>query len=104
MNSTLLTTQWQRLPEKIIRQLQAEKLRHYLRKVVLPFSAYYRELFAKHGIDVNSIRTLEDLEQIPFTSKADLANTPDHPQRTKDFIIVPDQRRLPGALPQFYAP
>jgi len=94
MNSTLLTTQWQRLPEKVIRQLQTEKLRRYLRDVVVPFSAYYRELFDKHGIRPDAIRTLEDLEQIPFTSKADLVNTPDHPQRAKDFIIVPDPKAL----------
>src|SRR5688500_5827478 len=50
MNQRLLRTQWHQLPEKIIRQLQAEKLRRYLRDVVVPFSAHYRELFARHGL------------------------------------------------------
>ena len=45
MNPNLLRTQWHRLPEKIIRELQAEKLRRYLREVVVPFSAHYREMF-----------------------------------------------------------
>lgn len=94
MKATLLRTRWQRLPEKAIRQLQAEKLRHYLRHVVLPFSAYYRELFRKNGLNTDSIRTLEDLERIPFTSKVDLVNTPEHPQRAKDFILIPDQQLL----------
>ena len=63
MNSTLLTTRWQRLPEKVIRELQAEKLRRYLGQVVLPFSAYYREMFAKTGLSADSFHTLQDLDQ-----------------------------------------
>src|SRR6266487_1391690 len=98
MNATLLTSQWQRLPEKTVRQLQAERLRNYLRSVVLPFSLHYRELFHKHGLKADSIRTLEDLEQIPFTSKADLVNTPDNAQRAKDFVLIPDQEVLSHRL------
>ena len=94
MNQNLLRTQWHRLPEKIIRQLQAEKLRRYLRDVVVPFSAYYREMFSRHGLRAECFRTIEDLEQIPFTNKADLANTPENPQRTRDFVVVPDQQVL----------
>jgi phenylacetate-coenzyme A ligase PaaK-like adenylate-forming protein len=94
MNSTSLTTQWQRLPERTVRRLQAEKLRRYLRDTVLPFSAYYRELFHKHGLTADAIRSLEDLERIPFTSKADLCNTPDNPQKVRDFLLLPDQHIL----------
>ena len=42
MKTSVLTTHWQQLPEKIVRELQAEKLRHYLRTTVLPFSSHYR--------------------------------------------------------------
>jgi len=94
MKETLLRTRWQRLPEKTIRQFQAEKLRRYLGQVVLPFSANYREMFARSGLSADSFRTLQDLERIPFTSKADLVNTPEHPQRVRDFILVPDQQVL----------
>src|SRR5690349_2176178 len=94
MNPNLLRTQWHRLPETVIRQLQAEKLRHYLRDVVIPFSAHYREMFSRHGITADSFRTLEDLEQIPFTTKADLANTPEQPQKTRDFLLIPDEKLL----------
>src|SRR5947208_11033071 len=72
MKSNLLTTQWPRLPRDVVLRLQAEKLRRYLREVVVPFSAYYRQLFHQHGLKADSIHSLEDLEQIPFTSKADL--------------------------------
>ena len=57
MNPKLLTTRWQDLPEKLIRQLQAKKLRHYLREVVVPFSAHYRELFHQNGLAADSIRS-----------------------------------------------
>ena len=94
MKSTLLTTRWQRLPKQIIRRLQAEKLRRYLQRVVWPFSAFYRELFDKANLNPDSIRTLEDLQRLPFTSKTDLLNSPDHPERAKDFILIPDQQIL----------
>src|SRR5262249_16576824 len=94
MRTTLLRTQWPRLPEKLVRQLQAEKLRRYLRDVVLPFSAHYRAAFQERGLTADSIRTLEDLEKVPFTSKADFTNTPNHPNKAKEFILIPDQNAL----------
>src|SRR5438093_949524 len=94
MNPKSLTTRWQDLPEPVIRQLQAEKLRHYLRQVVLPFSARYRELFRQHGLAADSIRSLDDLQRLPFSSKTDLLNTPEHPQRVRDFLLIPDQNVL----------
>jgi phenylacetate-coenzyme A ligase PaaK-like adenylate-forming protein len=94
MNTSLLTTHWQALPEKVVRRLQAEKFRHYLRTTVLPFSSHYRELFAQHDLDPDYFRSLEDLKHIPFTSKADLLNTPENPRKIRDFILVPEKREL----------
>ena len=94
MNPKSLTTRWQDLPERLTRQLQAEKLRHYLRQVVLPFSAHYRDLFQQHGLAADSIRSLEDLQRLPFSSKMDLLNTPEHPQRVRDFLLIPDPNVL----------
>lgn len=94
MNTHLLNTQWQRLPERVVRRLQAEKLRHYLRHTVLPFSKHYREMFGKRGIRAESIHSIEDLEGLPFTSKADLLNTPDNSQKARDFVLVPDEATL----------
>jgi len=62
-------SQWQHLSKEAVLQLQADKLRRYLRDTVVPFSAYYREVFRQHGLRADSIRSVEDLEQIPFTSK-----------------------------------
>jgi phenylacetate-CoA ligase len=101
MNSTLLSRRWERLPERQVRQLQLDKFRNYLRTVVLPFSAYYGKMFTARGLKPEHFRSLEDLEQIPFTSKAELVNSPENPQRTRDFILIPDQKvlaRRPGTI------
>jgi phenylacetate-coenzyme A ligase PaaK-like adenylate-forming protein len=94
MKTSVLTTHWQQLPEKTVRALQAEKLRHYLRDTVLPFSSHYRELFRENNLDADSFRSLEDLQRVPFTSKADLLSTPDNPGKIREFILVPDPRQL----------
>jgi len=94
MNTTLLTTNWQRLPEATIRTLQAERLHRWLRDTVLPFSAHYRELFRQLKLTAADFRSLDDLRRLPFTSKADLLNTPDNPQKARDFLLVPDRNVL----------
>lgn len=45
-------------------------------------SRFYQELFSIHGINIDKIKTLEDLRLIPVTRKEDLQN------RTSDFICV----------------
>ncbi|MCQ2236207.1 MAG: AMP-binding protein [Bacteroidales bacterium] len=35
-------------------------------------SQYYKRLFAQHKININEIKTIEDLQRIPFTEKKDL--------------------------------
>ncbi|HLF51066.1 phenylacetate--CoA ligase family protein [Flavobacterium sp.] len=46
-------------------------------------SPYYKALFAKESIDIHSIKTLEDLQKIPTTTKTDLQENND------DFFCVP---------------
>ena len=94
MNSSTLRQHWHDLPEKTIRHLQSEKLRLYLRNVVLPFSKHYREVFEQRGLRPQSLRTVEDLVQLPFTTKADLSAAAGQPQPTKDFLLIPDQQIL----------
>src|SRR5277367_3453867 len=55
----------------------------------------------QEGLDAESFRTLEDLQRLPFTTKSDLLNTAEEPQRFKDFILIPDQKvlaRRPGTI------
>lgn len=62
--------------------VQHKKL-HALLAYLQQNSPYYREQFVAHHIDINKIRTIEDLSVIPTTSKEDLQ------QRNDDFICVP---------------
>jgi phenylacetate-CoA ligase len=45
-------------------------------------SAFYQRLFLEKNIDINAISSVKDLEELPFTSKDDLANFND------DFLCV----------------
>ena len=46
-------------------------------------SPFYRELFAKHRIDISAVKTVADLASIPTTTKDDLQ------QHNNDFLCVP---------------
>jgi len=72
------------LPEAVVRQGQVEQLKAYLHKVVLPFSAYYRDLFHEKKLTVESIQSFNDLAKIPFTTKVNLLNTTENPQRFRE--------------------
>lgn len=69
-----------------IKQFQNEQLKTlilYLSK----HSPYYQRVFTEHNIDPTSINTIEDLQQIPLTTKEDLQ------QHNDDFICV-DRRKI----------
>ncbi len=59
-----------RSPEeiKLFQEYQLRKAIHYLAE----HSPYYQRMFLNNKIDINSIRTIEDLQQLPFTEKRDL--------------------------------
>ncbi|MDI1356482.1 MAG: AMP-binding protein [bacterium] len=51
-------------------------------------SAFYQDLFKKNGIDPLKIKTISDLQKIPFTHKADLQT------RQADFVCVPRNKLI----------
>jgi len=65
--------------------MQEQKLQKLLLYLSL-HSPFYKELFAKHKIDIDDIKTLADLALIPTTSKDDLQ------QRNDDFLCVPHEK------------
>ncbi len=65
-----------------ITHLQQQKL-HELLAYICQNSPFYKELFAKHNIDIKNIKTLADITAIPTTAKDDLQ------QRNDDFLCVP---------------
>lgn len=60
-----------------------EKLLQETISYVSQNSTYYKALFAKENIDIENIKTIEDLQQIPVTTKDDLQKNND------DFLCVP---------------
>lgn len=64
-----------------IRRFQEDKLHENL-VYLQAHSPFYQAMFAKHGIAVENIRTLDDLQQLPFTDKKDLQ------QHNTDFLCV----------------
>jgi phenylacetate-CoA ligase len=72
------------LPQSTI-QLQEQKLQELL-QYLSKNSPYYQGLFAKHQIDIASVRTLQDLTKLPTTEKDDLQ------QRNNDFLCVPQSK------------
>lgn len=65
-----------------IQKLQ-EKLLQETLFYVSQNSAYYKSLFAKENIAIENIKTIEDLQQLPVTTKDDLQKNND------DFLCVP---------------
>src|SRR5258706_10664653 len=64
-----------------VKIIQEQKL-HELLVYTSKYSLFYRELFAKHKVDIRTINTPGDLSRIPTTSKEDLQ------QRSEDFLCV----------------
>lgn len=65
-----------------MRSMQIQKLQELL-GYVAKNSPFYKDLFAKHNIDITTIKTIADLALIPPTIKDDLQ------QRNDDFLCVP---------------
>jgi phenylacetate-CoA ligase len=64
---------------------QEEKLRETLTYAAV-YSPFYKKLFETHRIDASSIRTVADLQKLPFTSKDDLQ------KGNQSFICVPSKK------------
>jgi phenylacetate-CoA ligase len=88
---------WDQLTRRDLREMQNHKLRNFLQHQVQPFSPHYGKILQ----DAGPIRTVEDLQKLPFTSKVDLLPTLESPKRPRDFLLQPDPdqlRRLPSTI------
>jgi phenylacetate-CoA ligase len=59
------------MPRKKLRELQLKKLKETV-KHCYENSQFYQRKFKSQGLTPDSVRTLEDLQKIPFTVKNDL--------------------------------
>ncbi len=89
-----LDPNWDKRSAEEIRAAQGRKLRRFLMEQLVPFSAFYRRHFRQHGVDPRSIRSVDDLQRIPFTSKSDIAPTREEPQRPRDLVLVPNRQLI----------
>lgn len=82
MNSSGIAYQ----PKETIQQMQEQKLQQLL-LYIQDKSPFYKQLFAKNSVDVSSVKTLEDLSRLPFTTKEDL-------QTNNDSFLCVDKRSV----------
>ena len=54
-----------------IKEFQESRLKETL-EYVAKHSPFYKRMFAEHNIDISTIKTIEDLQSLPTTSKQDL--------------------------------
>ena len=69
---------------EVIRRYQEDRL-HEVLTYLQARSPFYRNLFTQHHIDIQKIRTLGDLKDIPTTSKSDLQ------RHNPEFLCVPPE-------------
>ena len=94
MSTHSLTSHWHDLDRETGLELQGHKLHRYLHDCVLPFSKYYRRMFAALSLSAEDFHSVDDLQNLPFTSKEDLLPTPESPQRALAFALIPDPHEL----------
>ena len=94
MNPSKLNEKWDALKSDELHALQIRQLRWFLKSRVLPFSAYYRSRFDEAGVSPDDIRSMEDLRHVPFTQKEDLLPSEEHPKRSRELVLIPDQAAL----------
>jgi len=89
-------------PWKELKALRDAKLRRFVTSYLYPFSPYYRRLFDAYGIKPDSIKTVSDLQRIPFTSKEDfIAPTKEEQTRKNiDFVLQPSEASIKKYLPK----
>ena len=91
---------WDHLARDEQRSLQDAQLARILRTRVIPFSPFYRRRFAEAGIDPASIRTFDDLERVPFTTKQDILVSEENPEGPRNLILQPSQELMKEHLPK----
>jgi len=76
------------------------RLRKFITEQIYPYSPFYHRLFDERKIDPASIRCIDDLRRLPFTTKQDIAPTADQPLRHLDLVLQPDADKLRRYAPK----
>lgn len=78
-----------RMPAANIKKMQAELAVNMIRDQLAVNSPFYSQLFKNENIDPGKIKDLNDLKEIPFTTKQDMLPTEGDPYRAKQFVLQP---------------
>ena len=84
----LFVRDWDHKAPEEYRALQAVRLRDFLKHQVVPFSPFYRRLLGE-SCGLGGVRSLDDLERIPFTTKEMIAPTREEPMKAREFVLQP---------------
>jgi phenylacetate-CoA ligase len=85
MSSNSFFPDIEKLPGGDIKAYQDKRLPEFF-SYLQQHSHFYRTVFRRHSIDVSRIRSIEDLAEIPVTTKENLQ------ERNEEFICVPKEK------------
>ena len=94
MNHKSFSQHWHHHSAAEIRAYQDRALQQFVSQQLLPNSKFFQQHFAAHHLDAAAIQKVEDLHKVPMIGKDDLLNTAEQPQKSRDFILIPDKARL----------
>jgi phenylacetate-CoA ligase len=75
----------QKMSSKNIKKMQSEKLQSFL-QYASTHIPYYKRLFRERNITVSKIKSTDDLDKIPFTTKADMLPTQENRKTPYEFV------------------
>lgn len=76
------------------------RLHRFINEQLYPYSPFYRRMFDSNKIDPHSIRAVDDLRRLPFTTKRDVAPTADNATRHLDLVLHPDLEKFRRFAPK----
>ncbi len=76
-----------KMAEPAIRKLQDELLHQIVNEEMATRHPFYRNMFKENDIDPKSIKSVEQLKDIPFTTKEDIVPRDDDLFRPKQFVL-----------------
>ena len=75
----------QKMSSKNIEKMQSKLVESFLENINKNHP-YYRRLFKENNIDVSKVRSTDDLEKIPFTTKGDMMPTKENRKKPYEFV------------------
>ncbi|MBU7017245.1 MAG: hypothetical protein HXS44_07025 [Theionarchaea archaeon] len=75
----------QKMSSKNMEKMQSKLVESFLANINNNYP-YYRKLFKENNIDVSNIKSTDDLEKLPFTTKGDMMPTKENRKKPYEFV------------------